>query len=252
LEQFAIWKSYADTVSSNTVQATPVNSPTGSYTLIATVTASCISTAAQTQVFFGANIPLYTCEQVGNGTCTQLLYMCNEQYYAGRGFTVPNSSLHPPYWHWWVSGGKFSDGSTSQYVPSYVPSMFVKPDMPNTGCYVYIRPVNDCFMEDTYEPFKYIMINTGQPCYGYYYMMSPNPASSDFTVTTIETTSESKADRSITAINIYNQQGIMKKQKKFGKVKTASVSISDLANGMYVVEIVSGDYKEQKQLIVQH
>jgi hypothetical protein len=238
-------------VSSNTVQATPVNSPTGSYTLIATVTASCISTATQTQVFFGANIPLYTCQEVGNGTCTQLLYMCNQQYYAGRGFSVPNSSLHPPYWHWWVSGGKFSDGSTSQYVPGYVPSVFVTPDMPNTGCYVYVRPVNDCFMEDTYEPFKYIMINTGQSCGGYY-VMSPNPAASDINVSTIEKTSEPQTDRSITAINIYNQQGMMRKQKKFGKVQSATMSIGDLVDGMYVVEIVSGDYKEQKQLLVKH
>lgn len=178
--------------------------------------------------------------------------MCIDQFYAGRGFYVPNKIPEVPYWHWWVSGGTFTNGTTDQIIPAYIPdAVQVRPQWPNSACVVYIRPMSQCMMEDTYEPFKYIMINTNQSCYGYYYM-SPNPASSDIIISTVESTSQSQTDRSITAINVYNQQGIMKKQKKFAKVKTASMSISDLANGTYVVEIISGDYKEQKQLIVQH
>lgn len=244
-------KVYLTVLNSNTVQATPFNSPTGSFTLTAAVTASCITTSVQYSVTFNTTPPPYNCSQVGNGTCTQLVYMCIDQFYAGRSFSIPNKFSDVPYWHWTVSGGTFSDGSTSQILPSYAPDPYVRPQWPNMSCQVYIRPMSQCMMEDSYEPFKYIMINTNQSCNGYY-VMSPNPATSEVTISTIEKTSDTQADRSITAVNIYDQQGIMRKQKKFGKTKSAAISISDLVDGMYVVEIVSGDYKEQKQLLVKH
>jgi len=105
-------------------------------------------------------------------------------------------------------------------------------------------------MGDNYEPFKYIVINTNQSCNGYY-VLPPNPATSEVTISVMENTSGGQNDKSITSVNIYDQQGIMRKQRKFGKTKSASVSISDLPDGMYVVEIVSSDYKEQKLSLVK-
>jgi hypothetical protein len=233
----------------NGVVAIPINSPTGSYTLTGTISGSCTS-AATLVVTFNTTPPAYTCSDVGNGTCTEYVPLCTSRYYDGRGFSVPNSFLVVPYWHWTVYGGKFSDGTTDAIIPWNVPGLFVKPDFPTSSCNISIKPMNECFVEDAYPPFQYIMINTGQNCYGSY-TVSPNPASSDVTISTVQS-AETKADRSITAVNIYSQEGNLKKQRKFGKVKTASISISDLVNGMYVVEIISGDYREQKQLVVQH
>lgn len=236
------------------VEATPINNPTGSYTLTATVTASCITTPVHTQVnFYSTPPPPYDCYEIGNGTCSQTQYLCTEQFFTEKGFTIPNNIPGVPYWHWVVYGGTFSDGSTDKIVPRSTNMMTVTPQWGYMSYVIYITPVSECMVEN-FSPFSYVVLNTNQPwpCDGYYFTMSPNPASSDITVSTLENSSKSGTDRSITSINIYNQQGMLKKQRKFGKVKTASMSVSDLTNGTYVIEIVSGDYKERKQLIVQH
>ena len=90
-------------------------------------------------------------------------------------------------------------------------------------------------------------------CYGgYYYLIAPNPASSEVTVTAKETTPDSKAptNGSITELNIYDQQGTLKKQKKYAPVKKATLNISDLKTGIYILEIINGSYKERQQLSV--
>jgi hypothetical protein len=230
----------------NGIVATPINSPTGSYILTATVAGSCATTS---QINFNSAAPSYTCLQIGNGNCLQYIYKCTEQYYAGTILDIPNHPSDVAYWHWTVNGGHFNNGSTSMIVP-YVPIQVI-PNSSTTACSITISPVSECMIESTNEPFRYVLVNTGQHCYGYY-AMSPNPATTEVTISIIENTSKTQTDRSITYINIYDQQGVIRKQKKFGKVKTASMLIGDLADGMYVVEIVSGDYKEQKQLLVKH
>jgi len=88
--------------------------------------------------------------------------------------------------------------------------------------------------------------------YYYYYSMSPNPASSTVTISAKETTPKGeKIDKTITEINIYDQQASLKKHEKFSKVKTATVNISGLNNGVYIVEIVDGNFKERQKLIIQ-
>lgn len=234
----------------NGVVATPMNLPTGSYTLTGTVNGSCTSTPAQLLVNFISAAPPYNCLQIGNGNCLQYIYKCTEQYYGVTTLDIPNHPSDVAYWHWTVNGGHFSGGATSLIVP-YVP-IYVVPDQGSVACTVTISPMNECMVESTNEPFRYVWVNTGQHCSGYYYIMSPNPAMNEVIISTTDNSSETNIDRSITAINIYSQEGNLKKQKRFGKVKTASIPVSDLTNGMYVVEIISGDYKEQKQLIVQH
>jgi hypothetical protein len=238
-------------ISANAVEATPINDPTGSYTLIATVTGYCTTT---TQVsFYSTPPPPYDCYEIGNGTCSQTQYLCTEQFFAEKGFMIPNNIAGVPYWRWIVYGGTFSDGTTDKIVPRSTNMMTVTPQYGYMSYVIYVTPVSECMVEN-YSPFSYVVINTNQPwpCDGYYFTMAPNPASSDITVSAIENSSKSGTVRSITGINIYNQQGMLRKQKQFGKVKKASLSISDLANGVYIVEIISGDYKERKQLLVKH
>lgn len=84
-----------------------------------------------------------------------------------------------------------------------------------------------------------------------YYRMSPNPASSEVTVTADQTKSVKGTNSTFDELKIYNQQGNLKKYQKFAKVKQTRVNVSDLSNGIYVVEIINGTYKERKQLIIQ-
>lgn len=86
---------------------------------------------------------------------------------------------------------------------------------------------------------------------GYYYSMSPNPASSTVTVSAKETTAAGdKSDKSINEINIYDQQGNLKNHQKFAKTKTTTLDVSGLKTGIYIVEIVDGDVKERQKLSI--
>ena len=89
-------------------------------------------------------------------------------------------------------------------------------------------------------------------CYYYYYTVSPNPASSTVTVSAKGTTSKGdKSNKSITEINFYDQQGNLKKYQKLSTgIKTASFNVSDLNTGIYIIEILDGDFKERQKLSV--
>ncbi len=89
-------------------------------------------------------------------------------------------------------------------------------------------------------------------CFGaMVYEESPNPATSEVTASVAEGTSAKQDNTAvITEVNIYDQQGNLKKHQKFSKVKRARVNVSDLRAGVYFIEIVNGTYKERKQLSI--
>ncbi|MEI9945330.1 MAG: T9SS type A sorting domain-containing protein [Chitinophagaceae bacterium] len=89
------------------------------------------------------------------------------------------------------------------------------------------------------------------------FRVSPNPASSNFTVSTIEDNSiaaskEYTSNRSFTEIRIFDMQSNLKKYQRFNKAKQATINISDLKLGIYIVEVSNGIYKERHQLSVQN
>lgn len=117
----------------------------------------------------------------------------------------------------------------------------------NSGS-VGVRVANQCDAGGS-PGMQYVQVND---CGYYYYMMSPNPASTTVTISAKETTPKGeKSDKTITEVNIYEQQGNLKKHEKFSKVKTATVNISGLNNGVYFVEIADGNFKERQKLIIQ-
>lgn len=81
------------------------------------------------------------------------------------------------------------------------------------------------------------------------YSISPNPATSDVTVSSVAANKQTP-QKTITAVNIYNQQGNLKKQQAFNKVKKAIINVSNLPTGIYFIEIVDGQHKERQQLSV--
>lgn len=101
------------------------------------------------------------------------------------------------------------------------------------------------------------MINTNvNGCSGYYYTVSPNPATSTVTATVSENNAinnsidatKSSTPSTISEINIYDQTGNLKKHQLFNKLKRASLDISNLPTGIYVIEISDGSYKETQKL----
>lgn len=88
-------------------------------------------------------------------------------------------------------------------------------------------------------------------CYGYFaYSVSPNPSTSDVTVTPTALVSSGVKQKSITEINIYDAQNNLKKHQVFNKVSKASINVSGLPMGIYVIEIINGTYKEKQKLSI--
>lgn len=87
------------------------------------------------------------------------------------------------------------------------------------------------------------------PCDGYYAAF-PNPASSEVTVAKNEKSKNADA-KPIEIVRVYDLQGNLKKQQKYNRVKSVSLNVSQLPDGMYYVEVVSGTYKERIQLLIQ-
>lgn len=82
-------------------------------------------------------------------------------------------------------------------------------------------------------------------------MISPNPASGDITVSSDNSKMSSAGNKTFDEVRIYDMQGNLKKHQKFDKVKSASINISMLTNGSYLIVISDGAYKERKQLLIQ-
>ncbi len=88
------------------------------------------------------------------------------------------------------------------------------------------------------------------------FRVSPNPASNNLTISTIEdnTMAASKEytnDKSFSEIRVFDMQSNLKKYQRFNKAKQATINISDLRLGIYIVEVSNGTYKERHQLSVQ-
>lgn len=58
-------------------------------------------------------------------------------------------------------------------------------------------------------------------------------------------------DNEIDEVKVYDMQGTLKIQRKFNKLKSTTINVSDLKRGTYVIEIINGEYKEKQQLIIQ-
>jgi hypothetical protein len=88
------------------------------------------------------------------------------------------------------------------------------------------------------------------PCDNFY-MVSPNPASNDITVSINESGTQSASNKTFDEVRIYDFQGNLKKYQPFNKSKAGNLNISGLPNGTYFIEIIDGSYKEKHQLIIQ-
>lgn len=109
---------------------------------------------------------------------------------------------------------------------------------------ISVEAVNACGTSSQTHANAYV------PCDNYY-MVSPNPASGDVTVSADQTKSAKGTNTTFGEVRLYDMQGNLKKYQKVNKVKTAKINIAGLTNGTYFVEIINGSYKERKQLLIQ-
>ncbi len=82
-------------------------------------------------------------------------------------------------------------------------------------------------------------------------VVSPNPATNTVTVSVNEEQSGENIYTGFDEIRLYDFQGNLKKYQKFNQAKTATINISGFRQGLYLIEITSGTYKERQQLIIQ-
>jgi hypothetical protein len=107
-----------------------------------------------------------------------------------------------------------------------------------------VEAINNCGTSTQSHANAYI------PCDNYY-TVSPNPAANDVIVSLDNNKTQSMENKTFDEVRIYDIQGNLKKYQKFNKIKIAKINIAGLTNGSYFIEIYSGTYKEQHQLLIQ-
>jgi len=92
------------------------------------------------------------------------------------------------------------------------------------------------------------------------YQLSPNPSSSKVTIVpqipapcfAAETTLLKSAVIQRGFISLFDQQGLLKKKLKYTPKSEAEIDVSDLKDGIYVLQIYDGNSTYKKTLIVKH
>jgi hypothetical protein len=112
----------------------------------------------------------------------------------------------------------------------------------NVGYAIEVLAINAC--GTSARTYKGVYV----PCDGGF-KLSPNPTSNTVTVSVNE--NNESTNSGFDEVKIYDQQSNLKIYRRFNKVTSATIDVGSLFNGIYVVEISSGDYKERQQLIVQ-
>lgn len=94
-----------------------------------------------------------------------------------------------------------------------------------------------------------------------YMMISPNPATNSVRVVlqdkakqqdnTADNLKSAAKQSGITEIKIYDNLGNLKKVQKGNNTRQATVSLTGLHSGIYLIEVSAGTYKERQQLIIQ-
>jgi hypothetical protein len=86
------------------------------------------------------------------------------------------------------------------------------------------------------------------PC-GHQFSISPNPASSTLNINAVSESGTSGIQPStISEVNIYDLQNTLRKHQILNNLSSASIDVTNLPIGIYVVEVVDDTYKERQEL----
>lgn len=120
----------------------------------------------------------------------------------------------------------------------------------NGNYQVGVRVANACDAGGS-PPIKNTFVSG---CSGFNYIVSPNPATSTVNVAASQNSikandgSNPSTQLSISEINIYDQTGNLKIHQTFSNVKNASIDVSSLSAGIYLIEIKNDTFKETQKL----
>ena len=119
-----------------------------------------------------------------------------------------------------------------------------------------VNASNACGSTSQNFGFKSISCGGGGGCDQY--RVSPNPAKGFVEITLLkipppcERSSRAEiSERTISEIRIYDNSGKLKLVRKEKKANQSKVILNDLKTGLYTLEIISGNYSEKQQLIIQ-
>lgn len=137
---------------------------------------------------------------------------------------------------------------------------------PNPPAYLQATVTNSCGSYSNIFAFQQFNCGTqGDPCAftknQKYFTVSPNPTSSfikigignkppPYECPLMKSMTTSKGII-FSTVNVYDRQGSLLKSMQQKDAKSATVGLDNLIAGSYTVEIISGDYKESHQIIVQ-
>jgi hypothetical protein len=210
-----------------TVSVTRVNA--GNLTLTASIPGCPRNFTATKSIHIGGySSPDYPISGSSSGYCGNTVYFSTKQLTGGT-------------YTWTYPSGWSANGSSTYSLALQVP-------LRTSGNYqVSVRVANACDAggSPTFAYF-YVSCSTLAPAY----TVSPNPATNEVTVTGSKTSTKSAIAPSIREVNIYDQLGILRKNQKFSKVPKASVNLSGLSTGVYVIEIVDGTNKVRQNFTI--
>lgn len=196
--------------------------------------------------------PVTTCSQIANGSCYSQVFLCPSQLNNWQYAYIPGTwGTTGTAFHLEAQGGAyFSNGLTTMDITSNYFSVWVPSQGAWNSSSVTVSAMNSCGVSP-FQPYviAYIEKDIWQ-CGYYYYSVSPNPAQSTISVKVKQGKTDA-AHSTFDAVSIFDQQGNLKFMKKLGKVKSGSINVSNLTNGIYIIEISNGTYKERQQLMVQ-
>jgi len=164
----------------------------------------------------------------------------------------PTSFCSGTYQTWSLSANPSSGGSNWYWYVSYLSAgsdiYIANPNSSSTFADVSGGGTISLSYTDLCGTTKKDGVTVYSNCYSF--AMAPNPATSTVTVSAARPVKASKAiaHSTISGVNIYDQQGTLKKHQVFGKVKAANLAVTDLPAGVYVIEIIDGAYKERQLL----
>lgn len=153
-------------------------------------------------------------------------------------------------WQTWYISANSSYGSNWQWSAPYNPQNFNIHSPYSSTTYVGVTGGGGVRVNytDLCGVAKQDGVTIWSSCYGY--RISPNPARSTINIS-VDGTDASARTAGFTAVKMYDNEGNLKKSLKFSKTRSASVNVSDLPTGIYVIEITGeqGIERQKVQLL---
>jgi len=157
------------------------------------------------------------------------------QYVTYYGNEVGLTALYIPNatYNWYEAGVLMESGVDNQYI-TFVAC--------NTSKSISVEAVNNCGTST--KAFKGVSVRCSG---GSTYSLSPNPASSELTISTTATGTTDD----IKEVRVIDKAGTIKLSHKYGAgLKRVNINVSTLPTDMYIVQIFNGKEWQNQQLII--